>query len=93
MSQIADKDHKALSGKMKNVMATYQEAEDLINIGAYQKGSNPKIDYAIQKIDTINEFLMQTTDAKFTFEETLELLKQVFEEPQAADAADTQGAT
>ncbi|MCR4591082.1 MAG: flagellar protein export ATPase FliI [Lachnospiraceae bacterium] len=80
MSQIADKEHKALSGKMKNVMATYQEAEDLINIGAYQKGSNPKIDYAIQKIDTINEFLMQTTDAKFTFEETLELLKGVFED-------------
>ncbi len=82
MSQIADKEHKALSGKMKNVMATYQEAEDLINIGAYQKGSNPKIDYAIKKIDTINEFLMQTTDAKFTFEETLGLLKGVFEEPE-----------
>ena len=84
MSQIADKEHKSLAGKMKNVMATYQEAEDLINIGAYQKGSNPKIDYAIQKIDTINEFLMQTTDAKFTFEETLQKLKEVFEEPGAA---------
>ena len=90
MSQIADKEHKALSGKMKNVMATYQEAEDLINIGAYQKGSNPKIDYAIQKIDTINEFLMQTTDAKFTFEETLQKLKEVFEEP-SSDAETIQG--
>ena len=82
MSQIAGKEHKALSGKMKNVMATYQEAEDLINIGAYQKGSNPKIDYAIKKIDAINEFLMQATDEKFTFEETLENLKAVFEEPE-----------
>ena len=80
MSQIASKEHKALAGKMKNVMATYQEAEDLINIGAYQKGSNPKIDFAIKKIDAINEFLMQTTDAKFTFEETLEKLKAVFDD-------------
>ncbi len=86
MSQIADKDHKALSGKLKNVMATYQEAEDLINIGAYQKGSNPKIDYAIKKIDVINEFLMQTTDSKFSFEETLKLLGEVFEEPGEAKA-------
>ena len=84
MSQIADKEHKALSGRMKNVMATYQEAEDLINIGAYQRGSNPKIDYAIKKINTINEFLMQTTDAKFDFEETMELLKKVFEDGDEA---------
>ena len=83
MSQIAAKDHKALAGRMKNVLATYQEAEDLINIGAYQKGSNPKIDFAIKKIDAVNEFLMQATDAKFTFEETLENLKAVFDEEES----------
>ncbi|MCR4892457.1 MAG: FliI/YscN family ATPase, partial [Lachnospiraceae bacterium] len=55
MSQIATKEHKALAGKLKSVLATYQEAEDLINIGAYQKGSNAKIDYAITKIDTVND--------------------------------------
>ena len=44
MSQIVTDDHKRLAGKLKNVLATYQEAEDLINIGAYKSGSNPDID-------------------------------------------------
>ena len=47
MSQIAAKEHKQAANKLKNVLATYNEAEDLINIGAYKKGSNPNIDYAI----------------------------------------------
>jgi flagellum-specific ATP synthase len=79
MSQIATKEHKALAGKLKNVMATYNEAEDLINIGAYKAGSNKNIDYAVSKIDAVNEFLMQGTDEKFSFEEELELLKAIFE--------------
>lgn len=80
MSAIATKKHKELAGKLKNVLATYQEAEDLINIGAYKNGSNPEIDYAIQKIAAVNQFLCQGTDEKFTFEEEIELLKQVFAE-------------
>ncbi len=78
MSQIAQKEHKQLAGKLKNVLATYHEAEDLINIGAYKKGSNPSIDYAITKIDAVNEFLCQDVDAKYTIDETLELLKALF---------------
>ena len=54
MSAIADSKHKETAGKLKNVMATYQEAEDLINIGAYKSGSNKNIDYAIEKIDAGN---------------------------------------
>ena len=48
MSSIVDSEHKEAAGKLKNVLATYQEAEDLINIGAYKKGSNSNIDYAIE---------------------------------------------
>lgn len=80
MSQIATRDHKQLAGKMKNVMATYNEAEDLINIGAYKAGSNPEIDYAISKIQAVNEFLLQDVNDKFTFEETVEMMKGIFEE-------------
>ena len=79
MSQIVDKEHKAVAGKLKNVLATYSDSEDLINIGAYKKGSNKNIDYAIEKIDAVNEFLMQSTEDKFTFEETVELMKAIFE--------------
>lgn len=80
MSQIVDKEHKKLAGKLKNVLATYNEAEDLINIGAYKAGSNPNIDYAIKKIDAVNAFLMQDVDDKFDYEQTVEMLKQLFED-------------
>lgn len=78
MSQITDKHQKNLAGQLKNVMATYMEAEDLINIGAYKNGSNKNIDYAISKIDKVNEFLMQATDEKTSFEEEIQALEEVF---------------
>lgn len=78
MSQIADKHQKELAGKLKNVMATYTEAEDLINIGAYKSGSNKNIDYAISKIDKVNEFLLQPTDEKITFDDEIKRLEEVF---------------
>ena len=78
MSQISTKEHKKMSGRLKNVLATYNEAEDLINIGAYKKGSNKNIDYAISKIDAVNAFLMQQTDEKYSFEEELKMLFDIF---------------
>lgn len=78
MSSIAEPQHKATAGKLKNVLATYQEAEDLINIGAYKKGSNNNIDYAIEKIDGVNEFLLQETHDKFSFEEILDMMEKIF---------------
>lgn len=79
MSQVATSEHKKLAGKMKNVMATYADAEDLINIGAYKTGSNKNIDYAIEKIDAVNAFLTQDVDEKVSFEEMLVSLKEIFE--------------
>jgi len=69
-----------LASKLKSTLATYTDAEDLINIGAYKSGSNPEIDYAIQKNSAINDFLCQATDEKFTFEETVMQLKGIFSE-------------
>ncbi len=80
MGAIATKEHKQLAGKLKSVLATYNEAEDLINIGAYKAGSNPEIDYAIKKIHDVNEFLCQGTDEKFQFDEEIQLLTDVFAE-------------
>ena len=78
MSAVATKEHKKLASKLKSTLATYSDAEDLINIGAYKTGSNPEIDYAIQKNGAINEFLCQATDEKFTFEETVAKLNEIF---------------
>ena len=80
MSQIVPKEHKVAAGKLKNVLATYNEAEDLINIGAYKSGSNKNIDYAIEKIDAVNDYLMQDVESKFDYEQELELLKELFAE-------------
>lgn len=80
MSAIATSRHKELAGRLKSVMATYNEAEDLINIGAYKAGSNEDIDYAIKKIKAVNAFLCQKTDEKYSFEEELDLLAGVFDE-------------
>lgn len=80
MSQIATKEHKSCAGRLKNVLATYNEAEDLINIGAYKQGSNPGIDYAIQKIEQVNGFLMQDVNDKFSFEDSVKLMEEIFAE-------------
>ena len=79
MSQIASGEHKKMAGKLKTVMATYNEAEDLINIGAYKRGSNASIDYAIEKIDAVNQFLCQDVYEKVAFEESVDRLKALFE--------------
>ncbi|HHT87933.1 MAG TPA: flagellar protein export ATPase FliI [Clostridiales bacterium] len=79
MNNIISDDHKEAAGKLKNVLATYQEAEDLINIGAYKSGSNPEIDFAISKIKSVNEFLMQDVGEKLAFEQEIIMLKEIFE--------------
>ncbi len=80
MSAIASPDHKRAANRLKTVLATYNEAEDLINIGAYKSGSNPNIDYAITKINAVNDFLCQETHDKFTFEDSVSLMENLFEE-------------
>ena len=54
-------------------------------IGAYKAGSNKNIDYAISKIDKVNDFLIQATDEKMDYDEEIEALEAVFEEPQEGD--------
>ncbi len=72
MRDIISPRHLELSGKTRNVLATYAEAEDLINIGAYMKGSNPQIDYAISKIEEVNQFLRQNFDESTSLTQTKE---------------------
>lgn len=78
MNAIVPKEHKQAAGKLKNVLATYRDAEDLINIGAYKKGSNPDIDYAIEKNKAVNEYLLQATDEKIGYEESIQMLQGLF---------------
>ena len=79
MSMVTDKAHRASAVKLKNIIATYNEADELINIGAYKIGINPNIDNAISKIGAVNDFLLQTTDEKYDFNQTVEMLEGLFE--------------
>lgn len=80
MNSIVDSNHTDLANKLKDVVATYREAEDLINIGVYVKGSNKKIDYSIEKIEAINEFLTQGIYEKFEYEDVVQILNDIFKD-------------
>lgn len=71
MPDVTSEEHRAAAGKIRNLMAIYKKNEDLINIGAYVKGSDKNCDEAIKMIDKINEFLKQKTSDKFDYETTI----------------------
>lgn len=77
-SVVNSKEHIKASGQLREVLARYTEAEDLINIGAYVKGSNPKIDDAIDKIDAVNNILRQGTHSNENFDTTVQNIKNLF---------------
>lgn len=78
MIDIVDQEHKFKANSLLNVVATYKRAEDLINIGAYVKGSNPEIDFAIKMNDKVNAFLKQGIDEKVDFERSRRELLALF---------------
>lgn len=77
MPSIVDEEHLNKANAIKDILATYKESEDLINIGAYKMGSNNKIDRAIDLKEDIDEFLMQETLDIYPFEETLSIMGKI----------------
>ena len=77
MKAVASPEHVRMAQKLREIIATYSEAEDLINVGAYKNGANPKIDKAIKLIDQINEFLKQKTDDHSNMNQCLRNLSQI----------------
>ncbi len=77
MNSIATKDHKMAAGFIRNLLATYKKNEDLINIGAYAKGSDPLCDKAITLKDKIDNFLIQEVDDKASYDVTINELMQI----------------
>lgn len=77
MNEIVPKEHKDAAAKIRNMLAIYQKNADLINIGAYIKGTDPNIDKALELNSTINEFLTQSTDDSCPFEDTINRLLEI----------------
>ncbi len=80
MTSVTDKEHQAFAGKCKEMLATYRQAEDLINIGAYKHGSNPKIDLAVSRIERIQGYVRQDIHENVGFEPSLAGLRDICEE-------------
>ena len=77
MKAVASPEHLRMAQKLREIIATYNDAEDLINVGAYKAGANPKIDRAIKLIEPINEFLRQKTDDHSNMNQCIRTLSQI----------------
>lgn len=77
MKDITSIEQRELAGKLRELITIYKDSEDLINIGAYIRGANPKIDEALMKIDKINQFLIQGITEHSTYEQTLLELQNI----------------
>lgn len=78
MIDIVPPEHEQAARRLREVLATIRDAQDLINIGAYVKGSNPKIDYAISMIEEVNEFLIQGIWERADYDETVNRILEMF---------------
>ena len=76
-STMSDEEHKEAAGKMRNLLALYRENKDLIDVGMYQMGSNPKLDVAIELMPQINAFLQQRTTDIVSMDTTIGALKDM----------------
>ena len=77
MGDVTTKDHRAAAGILRNLLAVYKKNEDLINIGAYVKGSDPVCDKAISMMNYIDAFLIQSTSDKIEYDETISTLLEL----------------
>jgi flagellar protein export ATPase FliI len=78
MSGIVSPEHNESARKLREVVAAYEKERDLILIGAYESGSDPRVDYAIEKIEEVNSFLKQGTQDHVDFDETVSQLQGMF---------------
>jgi len=84
MPDIVDAKHKDLASRFMETMASYKRVEDMINLGAYKEGSNPKVDYAIKMIDRLRGYLRQGMNERRDFADSLQGLYFLFENAEGA---------
>ncbi|MBM6665027.1 FliI/YscN family ATPase [Flavonifractor plautii] len=77
MNDIVSPEHRQMAARVRDIMGVYEKNMDLVSIGAYKSGTNPKLDYALSKIDGIQQFLMQGIREGFSYEEDLELMRKL----------------
>ena len=79
MTEIVSPEHRQLASRIRDIMSTYEKNADLIAIGAYKPGSNRKLDFAMSKIDAVNDFLTQDVNEAFTYDQCVEQLARILQ--------------
>jgi flagellum-specific ATP synthase len=79
MKDVSTEEEVELAGQVREIVSTYREAEDLINVGAYAKGSNPRIDRAIEKLEPINQLFQQGIYEQCDHAQTIEQLRAILD--------------
>ena len=77
MTNIVSDEHRKMASEIRDILSLYEKNEDLISIGAYKSGTNPKLDVAIAKIEKINQFLCQGINENDSYEEILEKMRAI----------------
>ena len=79
MTDIVPMENRRTAGRIRDIMSVYEKSSDLVSIGAYKAGTNPKLDYALGKIDAIDAFLKQGVDEAFSYEETMGKMERILQ--------------
>ncbi len=77
MTEISDPNALKAAGNLRQLMAVLQANEDLLSIGAYKSGANPKLDEALRKRNLIERFLMQATHENTDYSNTLQMIESI----------------
>ena len=77
MTEIVSDEHRQLASRIRDILSVYEKNSDLVAIGAYKPGTNRKLDFALSKIDAVNEFLMQGVDEAFTYEACIQQMREI----------------
>lgn len=77
MPELVSLPHRQIASRIRDILSIYDKNADLVSIGAYKSGTNPKLDYALSKIDVINQFLQQETNEAFSYEQCLEKIATI----------------
>jgi len=80
MTEIVPESHQDMAREFRKINSTYQKNADLINVGAYQPGTNPAVDQAIDMHESMLEFLQQRINEAVSFEESIQGLQSVLQQ-------------
>ncbi len=74
MVEIVSEEHRQTAAKIRDILSTYEKSEDLVSIGAYKEGSNPRLDVALKKIYAVQDFLKQDVNERFSYDRIVNIM-------------------